>query len=143
MEKTYKYATFFNQEGTLNIYLYNDDSYKQHETGSYYLYENVKIKETKGILEIEFEKCIEFIKARHVNITWETLSAKEIDINTIVEKGYNYDSSLVINHYPKSFLGVIYKQFYQTIPENALVWKYIDRGFNVVKTNVWKIKYFN
>ena len=36
MEK-YKYATTFNQDGTLVVNLYNDDSYKQYETGSYYL----------------------------------------------------------------------------------------------------------
>lgn len=46
MEK-YKYATTFNQDGTLVVNLYNDNSYKQHETSSYYLYENVTIKECK------------------------------------------------------------------------------------------------
>lgn len=141
MEK-YKYATTFNQDGTLVVNLYNDD-YKQYETGSYYLYENVTIKEVKGVLEIEFEKCLEFKRVQYVNLSWETLGKKEIDLESIIEKKYSYNKLLVKDYPMKSILGFIIQKAYKTLPTDALVWKYIDRGFNKIKTNVYKIKYFN
>ena len=88
MEKIYKYAKTFNQDGTLVVNLYNDDSYKQHETGSYYLYENVKIKETKGILEIEFEKCLEIKKCYNFIGNLSEIGSKEVNLEYIVNNNY-------------------------------------------------------
>jgi hypothetical protein len=141
MEK-YKYATTFNQDGTLVVNLYNDDSYKQHETGSYYLYKNVTIKEIKEVLEIEFEKCLDIRKAWHLNISFSTLNATEIELDFVKSEEFNYDTSLV-KTYSKYSFGKLYYGFNETIPNDALVWKYINRGFNIIKTNVYKIKYFN
>ena len=141
MEK-YKYATTFNQDGTLVVNLYNDDSYKQYETDSYYLYENVTVKQTKEALEIEFEKCLDIKKAWHLNISFSTLSATEIELDFVKSKGYNYDVASV-KTYSKTSFKHLYYGFNETIPQDSLVWKYIDRGFNKIKTNVWKIKYFN
>ena len=107
------------------------------------IYENVIVKQTKEVLEIEFEKCLEFIKVQYVNLSWETLGKNEIDIESIVEKGYSYNKLLVKDYPMKSILGFIIQKAYKTLPTNTLVWKYIDRGFNKIKTNVWKIKYFN